>query len=246
MILAIDQSTSATKAVLVDELGHVVDKASRGHRQIYPVPGWVEHDAEEIWQNLLWVVREVGRRHDLSKLLGVSITNQRETVLIFDASSGRPLAHAVVWLCRRGDALCQRLRDSGHDERVRARTGLRIDTYFSGSKLAWLVESRPDLLAKLRGGTARIGTVDAYLVHRLTRGAVFATDHSNASRTLLFDVARLAWDPELCDLFSVPQSALPEVRDSFARFGETDIEGMLPRRVPLVGVMGDSQASLFA
>lgn len=245
-ILAIDQSTSATKAILFDESGGVVDKTSRDHRQIYPQPGWVEHDAEEIWQNVLAVVREVAQKHDLSKLAGVSITNQRETVLVFETETGRPLGHAIVWLCRRGDALCQELRENGHQDRVRAKTGLRIDTYFSASKLTWLVENQPGLRDRLQKGTARIGTIDTYLAYRLTGGAVFATDHSNASRTLLFNIEKLDWDAELCELFSVPRKALPEVRESSAHFGETDVAGILPKRVPVVGIMGDSQASLFA
>ncbi|MSU61104.1 MAG: glycerol kinase GlpK [Pedosphaera sp.] len=246
LILAIDQSTSATKAVLFDAGGKVVDKAAREHQQLYPQPGWVEHDAEEIWQNVLAVIRDVAGRHDLTKLAGLSITNQRETIVIFDRQTGQPLHNALVWQDRRGDALCQKLREQGREKRVRAKTGLRIDTYFSASKLAWLIENKPDIAAKLRDDTAVIGTMDTYLIHRLTGGAVFATDYTNASRTLLFDIGALRWDAELCELFGVPAKALPEVRESAAHFGETDASGALPKRVPIVGVMGDSQASLFA
>ncbi|KAF0172741.1 MAG: glycerol kinase [Limisphaerales bacterium] len=262
-ILAIDQSTSATKAVLFDATGALLAKSSRDHRQIYPQPGWVEHDAEEIWQNVLAVIRDLAARHDLSQLAGLSLTNQRETIVVFDRQTGQPLHHALVWQDRRGDALCQKLREQGREKLVQAKTGLKIDTYFSASKLAWLIENKPDLAAKLRDGSAVIGTMDAYLIHRLTGGSVFATDHTNASRTLLFDVARhsnvesgsegtrhrnveLRWDAELCDLFGVPMNALPEVRESASHFGETNADGALPRRVPIVGVMGDSQASLFA
>jgi glycerol kinase len=246
LILAIDQSTSATKAVLFDGQGAVLDKAVREHRQSYPRPGWVEHDAEEIWQNVLGVIAEIAARSDLASLAGLSIANQRETVVAFDRATGRPLHQAIVWQCRRGDPLCQKLLQAGHGPLVRAKTGLSIDGYFSASKLAWLAENAAGLSLKLRSGAAVLGTVDCYLVHRLSNGTVCATDHTNASRTLLFDVRELRWDSELCDLFGVPIRALPEVRESAATFGETDACGLLPHAVPIVGVMGDSQASLFA
>jgi len=248
LILAIDQSTSATKAILFDAKGKILDKATRHHRQIYPQPGWVEHDAEEIWQNVLAVIREVaGRnRQKFSRLAGLSLTNQRETVLVFDRRTGKPLHHAIVWQDRRGDAICQRLHARGQENFVRQKTGLKLDTYFSASKLKWLVAERPQLAAKLKSGAAVIGTMDAYLIHRLTEGKVFATDHTNASRTLLFDIGKLRWDEKLCRLFNVPMGALPEVRESSARFGGTNVGGLLPKPVAIAGVMGDSQASLFA
>lgn len=245
-ILALDQSTSATKAVLFTDQGTVLDRTTREHRQIYPQPGWVEHDAEEIWQNTLDVVRDLAARHDLSTLVGVSLANQRETIVVFERGTGRPLHHAMVWQCRRGDDLCRALVRAGQNESIRSRTGLRVDTYFSASKLQWLVRERPDLAARLQAGEALIGTMDTYLVYRLTGGRVFATDSTNASRTLLFNIRELRWDDTLCELFQVPPRALPEVRESGAQFGETDVEGILPRPVPICGVMGDSQASLFA
>jgi glycerol kinase len=247
-ILALDQSTSGTKAVLFDAAGKVLDRASRDHKQIYPQPGWVEHDAEEIWQNVLAVIREVaGRNPDrINQLACLSITNQRETILVFDRATGKPLHNAIVWQCRRGDPICQKLREQGHEDLVRNKTGLKIDTYFSASKLKWLVAEKPAIAAKLKSGDAVIGMIDTYLIHRLTGGKVFATDHTNASRTLLFDIGKLRWDDELCRLFNVPPKALPEVRESAAQFGDTDAAGALPRRVPIFGVMGDSQASLFA
>ena len=248
MILAIDQSTSATKAVIFDARGKILNHATRGHKQIYPQPGWVEHDAEEIWQNVLAVIREITKRNSkkLSKLAGLSITNQRETVLVFDRQTGKPLHHALVWQDRRGDALCAKLTQQGHENFVRQKTGLKIDTYFSASKLRWLIENKPVIATKLRDGSAVIGTIDTYLIHRLTGGKVFATDFTNASRTLLFDIGKLKWDAELCKQFRVPMSALPEVRESASQFGVTDAGGILPKQIPIVGVMGDSQASLFA
>ncbi len=246
LILAIDQSTSATKAVLFDASGKVLGKASREHRQIYPRPGWVEHDAEEIWRNVLAVMREIVARNrsKISKLAALSITNQRETILVFDRKTGKPLHNAIVWQDRRGDAICRKL--GSHEALVRRKTGLKVDTYFSASKLKWLIAEKPTLAAKLKSGDAVIGTIDTYLIHRLTGGKVFATDFTNASRTLLFDIGKLRWDEELCRLFDVPMRALPEVRESAAQFGETNAGGILPRALPIAGVMGDSQASLFA
>jgi glycerol kinase len=247
-ILALDQSTSATKAILFDLRGKVLDKAARPHRQIYPRPGWVEHDAEEIWQNVLTVVREVVTRNRkrISSIAGLSITNQRETIIVFDRATGKPLHHALVWLDRRSDAICQKLRRHGHEELVRRKTGLKIDPYFSAPKLKWLVTEKSAIARKLKDGKTVIGTMETWLIHRLTGGAVFATDFTNASRTLLFDINRLRWDRELCNLFGVPMQALPEVRESAARFGATTVNGILPKEIPIVGVMGDSQASLFA
>lgn len=248
IILALDQSTSATKAILFDMRGKVLDKASRNHRQIYPRPGWVEHDPEEIWKNVLTVVREVltRNRKRVSSIAGLSITNQRETIMVFDRATSRPLHNALVWLDRRSDALCQKLRQRGHVETVRRKTGLKIDTYFSASKLKWLVMEKPAIAAQLKNGKAVIGTMDTWLIHRLTDGKVFATEHTNASRTLLFDIHKLRWDESLCKLFNVPTRSLPEVRESAAHFGTTTIKGLLPNAIPIVGAMGDSQASLFA
>ena len=247
-ILAIDQSTSATKAVLFNAAGKVLDRASKAHRQIYPQPGWVEHDAEEIWRNVLTVIGEIAKRNraKISKLDGLSIANQRETVVVFDRKTGRSLHNAIVWQCRRGTAICERLRRQGRGEMIRRKTGLMMDTYFSASKLKWLVAQKPDLAKKLKSGGAVIGTIDTFLIHRLTHGKIFSTDFTNASRTMLFDIGKLCWDETLCKMFCVPMHALPAVRESAAHFGETDAAGILPKPIPIVGVMGDSQASLFA
>jgi glycerol kinase len=241
-ILAIDQSTSATKALLYDFGGTLLEKSSLDHRQIYPQPGWVEHDAEQIYQNTLAAVE----RLPLDDVLCVSITNQRETIVVFDRATGKPLHNAIVWQDRRGEAICAELSRGGHDEMVTQRTGLKIDTYFSASKLTWLMRNRPDVARKIVEGEALIGTIDTYLIYRLTGGKTFATDHTNASRTLLFDITRLQWDHDLCKTFTVPPRALAEVRDSTAIFGETDFDGLVKRPIKICGVMGDSQASLFA
>ena len=241
-ILAIDQSTSATKALLYDRAGTLLEKSSIDHRQIYPQPGWVEHDAEEIYRNALAAVAALKP----DNLLCLSITNQRETVVVFERTTGKPLHNALVWQDRRGEPICAELRAAGHEETVAQRTGLKIDTYFSASKLTWLMRHHADVARKLAEGEALVGTIDTYLIYRLTGGKTFATDHTNASRTLLFDITRLQWDHDLCKAFGVPIRALAEVRDSTGSFGETTFEGLLKRPLKICGVMGDSQASLFA
>lgn len=247
-ILALDQSTSATKALLFDASGAVLDKESLPHTQHYPRPGWVEHDAEQIYANTLHTIRTLIARNAALRadLLYLSITNQRETIVVFERATGRPLYPAIVWQCRRGDALCAELIAQGHGDFVQQRTGLKIDTYFPASKLAWLFKHEPGIRRRVESGEALIGTIDSYLIYRLTSGAVFATDHTNASRTLLFNINTLDWDADLCALFEVPIGALPEARESSASFGETTCEGALDYALPIAGVMGDSQAALFA
>ena len=246
--LAIDQSTSATKALLFCVDGTLLDSESLPHRQIYPRPGWVEHDAGEIYANTLAVAGKLLGRHGDKKpdLVAVSLTNQRETFVVFDRATGEPLYPAIVWQCRRGEPNCRRLLDQGYGDFVQQRTGLRIDTYFPASKIQWLLEEFPEIRQKLMDGRALVGTIDAYLIYRLTGRRVFACDSTNASRTLLFDIHQLSWDAELARLFGVPLSALPEVRPSNAHFGETDFEGLFSTPLPICGVMGDSQAALFS
>jgi len=247
-ILAIDQSTSSTKAMLVLPDGRILDQQSLAHAQIYPQPGWVEHDAEEIFNNVLITASKVLQRNAdrLDTLLALSITNQRETFVIFDRETGRPLHNAIVWQCRRGDDFCRQLISEGYAEKVHRLTGLRIDTYFPASKLDWLLNAHPDLRVKLKDGSALFGTIDTYLIYRLTACKVYATDHTNASRTLFYDIEKLGWSQELCDVFKLEFARLPELRESSAWFGDTDVGGSLRRRIPICGVMGDSQAALFA
>ena len=245
--LALDQSTSATKAILFDQDASLLEQVSLPHRQVYPAPGWVEHDANEIYANTLQALRLLLEKEPRARDAAfLSITNQRETFVLFDARSGEPLYNAIVWQCRRGEALCARLAAEGHEPLVRQRSGLKIDTYFPASKLRWLLDERPDLRRRLADGSALFGTIDTYLVFRLTGGAVYASDHTNASRTLFYDIDRLDWSPELCQLLGVEFGRLPEIRESAARFGETTLGGLLPRPLPIAGVMGDSQAALFA
>jgi len=246
--LTIDQSTSATKALLYDKEGNCLDSESVNHRQIYPKPGWVEHDPDEIWSNTQKAIQLLLTRNLrlVSHIAFVSITNQRETILVFDKKTGAPLYNAIVWQCRRGDPICRQLMDDGHDELIRHKTGLKIDTYFSASKLKWLIANQNEIKNKLSRGEALIGTIDTFLIYKLTQGQSFATDYTNASRTLLYDIVRLEWDETLCQMFDVPMQSLPTVLESTAKFGETDINGMLSKKIPIYGIMGDSQASLFA
>jgi glycerol kinase len=247
-ILAVDQSTSATKALLFGSDGNLIEQVSRDHQQYYPQPGWVEHDAEEIYRNTIAALRALLEKTALSaaEILCLSITNQRETIVVFDQATGQPLYPAIVWQCRRGDPICQRLIEEGYNDMVQQKTGLKIDTYFPASKLTWLFENESQIKQKVHRGEALIGTIDAYLIYRLTSGQTFASDHTNACRTLLLNTHDLQWDQDLCDLFDVPLVALPEVRESSTLFGDTTLEGLLDRPVPICGVMGDSQAALFA
>lgn len=248
LILAIDQSTSATKALLFSQDGRLVDQETHPHQQIYPKPGWVEHDADEIFQNTLDVVHGLLTRHpdQWNALFALSITNQRETFVVFDKETGHPLCNAIVWQCRRGAEICNELVKQGKENLVHELTGLKIDTYFPASKLRWLLDSRPDLQTRLKEGSALFGTIDTYLIYRLTNCKVYATDHTNASRTLFYDIEKLSWSKELCDVFGLDFFLLPDVRESKAWFGDTDFVGFLNRRIPIYGVMGDSQAALFA
>jgi len=248
LFLAIDQSTSSTKAMLVTPDGSILDQKSHPHTQIYPQSGWVEHNAEEIFDNVLKVIFDLLHNHseEADRLLALSITNQRETFVVFDRKSGKPLHNAIVWQCRRGYDVCQQLISEGHAEKVHQLTGLKIDTYFPASKLNWLLNVDPELKTKVKEGSALFGTIDTYLIYRLTGGKVYATDHTNTSRTLFYDIDMLDWSEELCDIFELEFGRLPEIRESAASFGKTDLDGPLHREIPICGVMGDSQAALFA
>ncbi len=241
-ILAIDQSTSATKSVIYDLHGNLIDRFSIEHRPIFPRPGWVEHDADELWHNTLAVMQNA--LDSYQNFLCLSLTNQRETFVIFDRATGRPLHNAIVWQCRRGDFVCETLTRAGHAAMIADKTGLPINSYFSAPKLTALLLENPQLKAKLESGDALFGTIDTYLLYRLTGGKVFATDSTNASRTLFFNIRTLTWDEELCALFGMPMRALAEIRDSTAQFGVCAIPE-LPH-LPIAGIMGDSQAALFA
>lgn len=244
-ILAIDQSTSGTKALLFDAGGRLVHRCDRAHRQIINDQGWVEHDGEEIYQNTLAAVGELLEKTgiDPRRVAAAGISNQRETGIIWDRR-GRPLYHAVVWQCARGAALCDELEKQGLGPAIRAKTGLRLSPYFTAAKLDWLIRNVPAIRSAAQAGTMMAGTMDSWLLYRLT--GRFRTDYSNASRTQLFNIHTLRWDKELCDWFQVPLSALPEVCDSNSLFGVSTFEGLFPQAIPIHCVLGDSHAALFA
>jgi glycerol kinase len=245
VILAIDQGTTGTTCLLFDGDGRLRGRAYREFTQHFPRPGWVEHDASEIWDVTRVVAHEalVGAGVTPGSLSAVGITNQRETVVAWDERTGRPLHNAIVWQDRRTAARCDELREQGLEDVVRRRTGLVIDPYFSGTKIEWMLEHVDGLRDAAAAGGVRFGTIDAWLVYNLTGRAV--TDYSNASRTMLFDIDALRWSDELCDVLTVPLAALPEAAPSAGVLGETDPDVFLGAQVPVSGMAGDQQAALF-
>jgi glycerol kinase len=244
-ILAIDAGTTGVRALIVDEGGAVRSRGYREFPQSFPRPGWVEHDPEDWWRALLQSATEAlhaaGTRP--SHVAAIGITNQRETTVLWDRATVRPVHPAIVWQDRRTAPLCRRLKEEGWEEKVRDRTGLVIDPYFSGTKLAWLLDEVPGVREDASG--LAFGTVDSYLLARLTGGAAHATDRTNASRTMLFDIHTLDWDPELLDRLGIPRSLLPKVLPSSSSFGVTDPDLFLGIRAPVAGIAGDQQSALF-
>ncbi len=247
LVLAIDQGTTGTTTLLLDRRGRVRGRGYAELPQHFPRPGWVEHDGEEIWRSVGAAVRAALRAAGTAgtAVAAIGITNQRETTLLWERRSGRPAAPAIVWQDRRTAARCAELRRQGFAREARRRTGLVPDPYFSATKLEWLLGPGRGLAAGARRGALAFGTVDAWLLWRLTGGAVHATDPTNASRTLLFDITRRRWDQALLERFGVPRAVLPEVRPSSGRFGETRGAGFLPDGVPIAGIAGDQQAALY-
>jgi glycerol kinase len=243
-ILAIDQGTTGTTCLVIDAHGEVSGRAYSEFTQHYPRPGWVEHDAGEIWDVTVRVAREALAAAGVRELAGIGITNQRETVVLWDRATGAPVARAIVWQDRRTTALCRELKEAGHEPRVRERTGLVLDPYFSATKLTWLFDAEPTLRARAERGELAAGTIDSWLIWKLTNGTTHATDPTNASRTLLYDVRRRDWDDELLALFRVPRAVLPEVRPSSGEFGTAAAEHF-GTALPVLGVAGDQQAALF-
>ncbi|HWF34877.1 MAG TPA: glycerol kinase GlpK [Solirubrobacteraceae bacterium] len=245
MILAIDQGTTGTTCLVFDGQAELIGRAYREFGQHFPAPGWVEHDAEEIWQVTQAVAGEALDDAGLrpGELEAVGITNQRETVCVWDPDTGEALHRAIVWQDRRTAGRCDALRAEGYEELVRTRTGLVLDSYFSGTKIEWLLENVPELRERAHQGRAMFGTVDAWLIYKLTGER--ATDPSNASRTMLLDIGTGAWDPELLELLGVPERSLPEVRPSAGTIGITRPHALHGHEVPVAGVAGDQQAALF-
>jgi glycerol kinase len=246
LILALDQGTTSTRAILFAADGSALAEAGRPLKQYYPQDGWVEHDADEIVEASVAVLKEAVEKggRTLSEVAAIGVTNQRETVVVWEKTTGKPIHKAIVWQDRRTEPACARLRDAGCEPRVTEVTGLLLDPYFSGTKLAWLLDHVPGARAAAEAGELMAGTIDAWVIWRLTGGRVHATDATNASRTLLYDIRAGAWSAEMGEMLGVPLGLLPDVRDCAGDFGETDA-ALLGRAIPIRGVAGDQQAALM-
>jgi glycerol kinase len=243
-VLAIDQGTTSTRAILFDSTARPVAIAQRDLKQHYPALGWVEHDAEDIWRDATAVSREVLGRIDPKRVAGIGITNQRETAIVWDRTTGEPIHRAIVWQDRRTAELCAKLKADGAEPSVQSKTGLLLDPYFSATKVAWILDNVAGARARADRGELAFGTVDSFLLWRLTGGATHATDATNASRTLLYDIREQRWDPELCRLFRVPEALLPAVHDNSHVFG-LSAPGLFDVQLPIGGMAGDQHAALF-
>jgi glycerol kinase len=246
-ILSVDQSTSATKAILFDKKGRLRNRSSVSHQQFYPQPDWVEHEPEEIYRNTLKVIMQVMNDSGLKQndIAALAITNQRETVVVWDKKSGKPVYNAIVWQCQRGAGLCRKLREQGHEPMIQSKTGLIIDPYFSASGIKWILDHVDGAAEKARAGDLLLGTIDSWLVWKLTGGKVHATDYSNACRTMLFNIHTCEWDKDIADLLGIPMSMFPDVKFPDEVFGYTQPEKDLDLVLPIAGILGDSHAAFF-
>lgn len=244
-ILALDLGTTSNRAIVFDRKQRVVAQAYEEFPQIFPKPGWVEHDASKIWQSTRHVITRVLRRVPSSKIVSIGITNQRETVLLWDKKTGKPLHNAIVWQCRRTASLCEAMKKKGLEAGIHQKTGLFLDAYFSASKIQWLLDHVPGAKKKAERGEALAGTIDSWIVWNLSGGRAHVTDTSNASRTMLFNLKTLSWDDSLCRLFRVPKKILPKIVPSSAVVARTD-KKLFGREIPIAGIIGDQQAASFA
>lgn len=246
-MISIDQSTQGTKALLFDADGNLISRTDKSHAQIVNEKGWVSHDPEEIYANVIEVVKRLMEESgiDEKKVAGIGISNQRETSLAWDKVTGEPFGLAIVWQCARAAGLCSRIENMGEAENIRKRTGMNLSPYFPASKIAWILENVEGAGEKARKGEICHGTIDSWLIYKLTHGKSYKTDYSNASRTQLFNIFELRWDEEICDMFGIDVRNLAEVCDSDSDFGETDFEGLFAAPVTIHGVLGDSHGSLF-
>lgn len=245
-ILAIDQGTTSSRAIVFDTQGNAIATGQEEFKQHYPNNGWVEHDANDIWQSTLRSCRAAIEQASIgaNDILGIGITNQRETTILWDRQSGEPIANAIVWQDRRTSDYCQQLRDQGHEQSIQEKTGLLLDPYFSASKIRWLLDSIPGARAKADVGQLAFGTVDSFLLWKLSGGKSHCTDATNASRTMLFNIHQQCWDEELLQLFDIPKSLLPEVKDCADNFGHSNA-ALFGCELPILGIAGDQQAALI-
>ena len=244
-IIALDQGTTSSRAIIFDRDQNIVEIAQKEFTQHYPKPGWVEHDAMEIWSSQYGVLMEVLAKSGIQagEIAAIGITNQRETTIVWEKETGRPICNAIVWQCRRTAPLCQELlKDKELTAWIKDRTGLLVDAYFSGTKLRWILDNVPGAQERARRGELLFGTVDSWLIWKLTGGRAHVTDYTNACRTMLYDIRELRWDPRICEALDIPMSLLPEVRSSSEVYGTANIQGV---EVPIAGCAGDQQAALF-
>ena len=246
LILALDQGTTSSRAILFNHSGEIEYVSQKDFRQIFPTPGWVEHDPNEIWSSQISVAAEIIAKAGISGLevAAIGITNQRETTIVWDKETGEPIYNAIVWQDRRTSKYCDELKDQGHAETIKEKTGLVLDAYFSATKLKWILDNVEGARQKAEEGKLCFGTVDTWLVWKLTRGKMFITDVSNASRTMLLNIHTLEWDNDLLELFDIPKNILPEVKQSSEIYGETATT-LFSTKIPIAGIAGDQQAALF-
>ncbi|MBI4353205.1 MAG: glycerol kinase GlpK [Candidatus Omnitrophica bacterium] len=244
-ILALDLGTTGNRAIVFDRRQNVVSRIYREFPQIYPKPGWVEHDPEVIWRSVRQILAKTFRRVSVDRIAALGVTNQRETVLLWDKRTGRPLCNAIVWQCRRTAPLCEALKQKGLEDFIHKRSGLFLDPYFSASKIAWFLENLKGVRKRAERGDVLTGTIDAWIVWKLSGGALHVTDVSNASRTMLLDISRRTWDEKLCGIFRVPPKILPRVVPSIGKAGVT-AKGLFGTPIPIAGIAGDQQAAAFA
>lgn len=246
-ILSIDQGTTSTRAILFNKQGKIVHSAQREFKQIFPKPGWVEHNANEIWGSVLSVIASVLTEsgHQPQDIDGIGITNQRETTVIWDKRTGQPVYNAIVWQSRQTQAIVEELRSVGQEESIRKKTGLLLDPYFSGTKVKWILDNVQGARERAEKGDLLFGTIDSFLIWKLSNGAVHVTDYSNASRTMLFNIHELQWDKELCDMLNIPMHMLPQVRMSSEIYANTDASVFFGAEIPIAGAAGDQQCALF-
>lgn len=244
-VIALDQGTTSSRCILFDKAGNIVRMAQEEFEQIYPKPGWVEHDPKEIWVSQLGVLMDVTIKSGVSAsdIAAIGITNQRETTIIWDRATGEPVYNAIVWQCRRTAPIIDKLVEDGYSDMIREKTGLVPDAYFSGSKIAWILDNVPGVRERAEKGELAFGTVDTWLVWNLTKGKVHVTDYTNASRTMLFNIHELKWDDELLKMLDIPKSLLPEVKPSSCIYGYADTDVI--KNIPIAGMAGDQQAALF-
>ncbi|KYH14623.1 glycerol kinase GlpK [Staphylococcus kloosii] len=246
-ILSIDQGTTSSRAILFNQNGTIKGVAQREFKQFFPKSGWVEHDANEIWTSVLAVIAEVFNENDISpeQIAGIGITNQRETTVVWDKKTNRPIYHAIVWQSRQTQGICQELKDKGLEDKFREKTGLLLDPYFAGTKVKWILDNVDGAREKAENGDLLFGTIDSWLVWKLSGGKAHITDYTNASRTLVYNIHDLEWDKELLDILEIPESMLPEVKESSEVYAKTIDYHFFGHEVPIAGIAGDQQAALF-